>query len=195
MSLTGMKIKAAPSFFLLCSVLLWLDRDGIILIFLLSAALHECGHLLALVLLGVPVYGIELRASGAVLHTGNTSPAKEAVCAAAGPFVNFILLSILFRRQPTAALVNLLLLVYNLLPLYPLDGGRLLRLLLCSLFGAQAGERASDILTVLLTLAAALGGIVLTCIFHLGLYPCLLAGLFLCKQGISACKSCRVGLK
>ena len=190
-----MKIKIAPSFFLLLCVLLWLDRDGVVMIFLLSAALHECGHLLALFLLGVPVYGMELRASGAILHTGKTSPTKEAVCAAAGPFVNLLLLGILFRMQPTAALVNLLLFVYNLLPLYPLDGGRLLRLLLCSLFGAQAGERASDIITMLLTLSAALGGIVLTCIFHLGLYPCLIGGLFLCKQGIPACKIRRLGLK
>lgn len=157
-------------------------------LFLCSAALHEAGHLAALYLLRVPVLGMELRGTGAVLHTGQMHPVKEAVCTAAGPLANALLLFAFFRRFPPLALVNLVLLVYNLLPIYPLDGGRLLRIAFCKLFGASAGEKASDALTAAVVLAAVAAAIVSTCFFHVGIYPCLLASVFLCRCANSPCK-------
>lgn len=189
------KLTVFPSFILFACALIWLDGSCAVPAFFLSAALHEGGHLLALRLLDVPIFGMELHASGAVIRTGQTTPGKEAISAAAGPLVNLLLLLICFRMFPTAALINLLLLAYNLLPVYPLDGGRLLRLLLCAVFGIQAGEQISDFLSAILTVSAVIGGIVLTCVFHAGLYPCLLAALFLCRRTIPACKMCLDELK
>lgn len=178
---TEKKLTVYPSFVLFVCVLLWLDRGHTAALFLISAGLHECGHLLALHLMGVPVCRMELRASGAVLHTGRSSYGKEAFCTAAGPLVNLLLLAVCFRRCPTAALVNLILLAYNLLPIYPLDGGRLLRTVLCVLFGAENGERLSGLISAMLTGIIVICGLLLTCVFHAGLYPCLIAALFLCK--------------
>lgn len=189
------KLTVYPSFVLLICVLIWLDNGLTVLVFLVSAALHEGGHLLAIRLLRVPFYGMELRATGAVIHTGLQSPGKEAICTAAGPLTNAVLLLALFHRLPEVAFVNLLLLVYNLLPVYPLDGGRLLRLALCVLFGAEAGERTSEICSSALIVAAVICGVVMTCVLHLGLYPCLLAALFLCKLTITPCKMRRLRLK
>lgn len=192
---TEPRLTVYPSFVLFVCILLWLEQGHFALIFLCSAALHECAHLLALRLTGVAVYGMELRASGAVLHTGSASYGKEAVCTAAGPFANLLLLAVCFHRFPAAAPVNLLLLCYNLLPIYPLDGGRLLRILLCVLFGAQRGERLSERITVILTGLIAVCGIAATCVLHMGLYPCLIAAFFLCRIANTPCKMRKIRLK
>lgn len=177
-----------PSFVILLALLIWLDKGTITAIFLVSVLLHEAGHLLALRLLQVKVYSMELRASGAILHTQPASAGKEALVTAAGPTVNLLLLAVSFHRLPSAALVNLLLLGYNLIPIYPLDGGRLLRLLLCRVVGQPAGERWSEAVSTGLTVLASAAAIVLTCLFHAGLYPCLFAVLFLVRQANSPCK-------
>lgn len=188
------RLTVYPSFVLLLCLLIWLDKDGWVPLFFCSAALHECGHLLALRLCNVPVYGMELRAAGAVIRTGATTAGREALCTAAGPLVNLVLSALLFQLAPKGSLINLLLLCFNLLPVYPLDGGRLLRLLLCRLFGQQ-GERISQIIAVLFALTAAVIAVVQTCVCHRGLYPCLAAAAVLCRLPNTPCKIRRMRLK
>lgn len=164
-------------------------------LFLCSAALHEAGHLAALRLLRVPIRCLELRGTGAVLHTGQMRSGKEALCTAAGPLMNGLLLLTFSRIYPPLALVNLILLAYNLLPLYPLDGGRLLRLCLCAVFGTSAGERGTKMFTTVLVFGLAGFSAALSCVFHVGLWPCLLAAVFLCKCANTPCKIGRRRLK
>lgn len=191
---TAPKLTVCPSFVLLFCVLFRLDRDGWVPLFLCSAALHECGHLAALRLCRVPVFGIELRAGGAVIHTGVTGAGREAVCTAAGPLVNLVLAVAFFHAAPRSALVNLLLLCFNLLPVYPLDGGRLLRLLLCRLF-PKYGEQITQAVAYLFVLSAAVLAVVQTCVLHRGLYPCLIAALLICRLPNTPCKIAPVRLK
>lgn len=189
------RIEVYPSFVLLVCLLIFLDTGTTALLFLSSAALHEGGHLFAMRLLGVTCYGMELRGTGAVIHTGDTSPGKEALCAAAGPAVNLLLLLLTFRLLPAMALVNFLLLLWNLLPLYPLDGGRLLHLLLAALFGLTAADCISNALNDLLAITVTAYGMWQTCVCHAGLYPCLFAALFLLKCANTPCKIGRRRLK
>ena len=95
--------------------------------FALLGLLHELGHLAALALCGVRVERIRLRALGAVIETGPCAHSAEAICALAGPAVNLFAFWALRRIGPGAALISLLLGACNLLPVYPLDGGRALR--------------------------------------------------------------------
>ena len=83
----------------------------------LAAAIHEGGHLLALRLTGSRVRRIELRSGGARIVTDPMEPGKEMLCALAG------------LGQT----------VFNLLPVYPLDGGRMMRNICCKnrRFGVQ----------------------------------------------------------
>lgn len=186
------RIEVYPSFVLLVCLLIFLDTGTTALLFLVSAALHEGGHLFAMRLLGVPCYGMELRGTGAVIHTGDTSPGKEALCAAAGPAVNLLLLLLTFRLLPAMALVNFLLLLWNLLPLYPLDGGRLLHLLFAAVFRQSTADRMTDTVNFLLCIAVSAAAVLQTCVFHAGLYPCLFAALFLLKCANTPCKiGCR----
>ena len=58
---------------------------------LMAAAIHELGHLAALRLLGVRIYGMEVEAWGAVIRTEPLSPREELLCAAAGPCAGLLL--------------------------------------------------------------------------------------------------------
>ena len=104
-----------------------------ILAALIAALWHESCHWLALKFCGCPCYGISIGADGAVLDTAITSPWKEVLCAFAGPLGSLLLLTF-YRWIPRIALCALFQGLYNLIPVYPLDGGRvvcgLLKLLL-----------------------------------------------------------------
>lgn len=95
-----------------------------------AAALHEGGHLLACWLLWIPVRRLQITCCGGVLETGRLlTGGEETAVALAGPGVNLLLAFALLPlgNDPGGAVflgVNLLLGLFNLLPLLPLDGGR-----------------------------------------------------------------------
>ena len=96
---------------------------------MLAAALHEAGHLAALLILKIPVTGLELRAGGAVIRAVLPGGRREALALAAGPGVNLLLAAFFRQAWPLFGLCNLTLGLVNLLPFPQRDGGRLLRAL------------------------------------------------------------------
>lgn len=111
--------------------------------------LHELGHSVVAMRFGVTITSITLYPFGgiAALSEIPREPAKEILIAVAGPFVNFAIAAGLFvgvaflypaERLVLASLTgadlirslfsaNLLLGLFNLIPAYPMDGGRILR--------------------------------------------------------------------
>lgn len=116
------------------------------LLFFASVLLHELGHSLVARAQGIPVRQITLFIFGgaAEITEEPNSPAEEARLALAGPLVSLVLGALfmgvyLLTRQamPPAASVtlylggiNLSLGLFNLIPGFPLDGGRVLRAIL-----------------------------------------------------------------
>lgn len=115
---------------------------------MIFAILHELGHLMAGVLLGSKVrsislmplglsiaFGVDSKDYNKRIQKGNFLNIKRIVIAFAGPMVNFMI-AILFFFFPFQIFMvqithiiyaNLLIGCFNLLPIYPLDGGRILK--------------------------------------------------------------------
>ena len=126
------------------------------LLFFLSILLHELGHAWVAIRNGIPILGIDLWMFGGVAKLGreSTSPGVEFRIAVAGPLVTLAIAGLCFALgsaissssdvlhssqfessvtgSTTAVLgyltsINVLLLAFNLIPAFPLDGGRIAR--------------------------------------------------------------------
>lgn len=104
---------------------------------ILAASVHELSHAAAAVALGCGVREVTLGFRGARMVLGPATRSQEVLCAAAGPVGSLLLLS-LIRRFPEAALAGFVQGCFNLLPIYGLDGGRIL--------GGLVGERVYGII-------------------------------------------------
>jgi Zn-dependent protease len=126
---------------------------------LLSILLHELGHAFAGRLFKAPVSFIELTGLGGVAHFERSLPAsaiKRSLIYLAGPAVNLVLWYALdflaveaaASGNPMVALPlallsysNFALMIFNLLPAYPLDGGHTLDAWLGAILGPRWATR------------------------------------------------------
>ncbi len=91
-----------------------------------SAAVHELFHIAAIRLMKIRINSIYIGIRGARIETQPMTDQQELLCALSGPIGGFMLL-LLFRWMPVIALTGTIQSLYNLLPLYPTDGGRVLQ--------------------------------------------------------------------
>lgn len=161
-------MEVSPGFLLLAAFLNYLDGEGVFLWVLAGCLCHELGHLLVLRLLRIPVSRMRLTAVGAeICIAGELSYLKELLAALAGPGVN-LLLAVCLSRIPGGVLpagINLVLGMFNLVPVGRLDGGRVLGCLLSMAAGPETGEKVLWVISWMCAAGLCVAG---CCLLRLG---------------------------
>ena len=140
-----------------------LDAVAFITLVFACIVLHEFGHILMARYFGIKTRDVTLFPIGGVANIERMpdKPYQELLVALAGPFVNFVIFSIIFITlgreldatqienigDPASSLAvrvasaNLVLMIFNLLPAFPMDGGRVFRALLAMRIGKSKATR------------------------------------------------------
>ena len=174
------RLDLTPGFPAFLAAVWYFDSCGIFWPFLAAMTVHELAHAAVLLLLGGRIESVRLSFAQVELWTGLLSDRTELWSTAAGPGI-YLLCGWLFRRwMPAFAAVSLLLALFNLLPVWPLDGGRLLRTLLRMRWGA-AGVDASQTLGLLFGLGLLAGAVFAARRWDAGVWPAVTAGALLVR--------------
>lgn len=167
----GYETEISVWFCISVCVLLLADREGSFRWCMLAATLHEMGHLFAMYVLSVPKCKIRLTVTGIRLNRASndsTGWKQDFLISIAGPLVNVTVFSFLFgiamfrhewESVRVPAEMQLALGAFNLLPVYPLDGGQAIASLLNGIFSTEKAAWISNGITVLFLLPLLILGI------------------------------------
>ena len=141
------------------------------LILMLFAFLHECGHILVGIILKFKVRKLNILPCGFAVNfkidtknynkkilKGNLLAVKKAIIAISGPIVNliFIIIFTLISKEKifnisreNIVYANILIFIFNMLTIYPLDGGRIIKNILYILFGKVRSLEITNTISVI----------------------------------------------
>ena len=174
-----MSIKIDLKIFLFAILFLITNQIKLYAILMIFALIHELGHLICGILLGLKPSSIKINPFGFQLTfkekienynykvgSGNILCLKRLIIAISGPLTNIIIalafLIIPFNITEKSVLIyaNILLAIFNLIPIYPLDGGRILKEVINIKTGRENSYKIinniSSITVILLTIITAI---------------------------------------
>ncbi len=148
------RIKVEYSLLLIIAFSLFLENKSILYVLLFSS-IHECAHLIALLSfkekpseINFAFYGIGMKYSCRLTFI------KELIVLLAGAAVNILFYLLDIQRE-----INYSLALINLLPVYPLDGGRAAKLIINKLLCFDIADRVFKIISVVFITAFVISSI------------------------------------
>lgn len=180
-----MSIKLDLKILLFLILFCFTSQIEIYLMLMLFAIIHELGHLGVGIILGFKPQEIKITPVGMKIEfkpkceeyshkikKGNILAIKRAIVAIAGPLTNFFIIFIMIivlnlntklllnELSITIIYSNFLIGIFNLIPIYPLDGGRILKETLHIIVGLQKSYiytyQISKIVIILLTIISSI---------------------------------------
>lgn len=171
-----MSIKINLNVFLFVPLFILTNQIELYALVMLFALIHELGHLLCGIILDFEVENFEIMPLGFSVEfkpnvkdynkkimKSNILTVKKLCINLAGPMANFIIIivSYLFKLQDIIIFSNLIILIINMIPIYPLDGGRVLKNVLKLLLGNQKALKCtntiSNVAVIMLTIISSIG--------------------------------------
>lgn len=156
--------------------LFWITNQiEIYLIIMFFCIIHEIGHIITGLILKMKPEKLEIMPCGISIafksnpddlnfkiKNGNLLELKKIIVAISGPIVSLTVAVLytyfepLYITRQDAIYSNILILLFNLLPLYPLDGGRIIRSILHINIGNKKSQIAMNIISniTMITLTA-----------------------------------------
>ena len=128
-SLVKPSLRVSPGAYIWLALMLLILPLQWLFAAIFAAAVHELGHYAAIRLTGGCVSRVQLRRNGAIMEMIPANAAQEAACALAGPICGGMLI-LFYRCFPRIAVCAFVQTAFNLLPVYPLDGGRAINAIL-----------------------------------------------------------------
>ncbi len=177
----GTEIYISFLFSAVIAFMILIDRTGLIIPTLLAVSVHEIGHLIAMWAAECQPKAIRLiPASVQIIRGFSCKRGREIAISLAGPAANLaffaMFLFVFSETESEWALrfcaLNLVLAIYNLLPVNGLDGGAVLCRILERRFEPQKAEGIVRITAFILGLAAMFIGVFLTAMdnFNISIY-------------------------
>ena len=134
-------------------------RKILVMIF---ALIHELAHLICGVILGFKPDTLRIMPLGFSIEfethiedynkkilKSNIISVKKIIIALAGPLINLLIVifGLIFNMDSNIIYSNFLILIFNLIPIYPLDGGRILKNILKIFCGNRNANRYMNVIT------------------------------------------------
>lgn len=175
-----MTINVNLKIFLFAILFYFTKQIEIYALLMFFAFIHEMGHLICGILLGLKPKSLKIMPLGICIEfsviykdynrkikNGNVLAIKKMILALAGPITNVLIIALcVFTKDYTNAIykniiyANLLIAIFNLIPIYPLDGGRFLKGLIHIIKGRKKSLEyinfISNACVILLTMMASI---------------------------------------
>ena len=155
-----MRFKIDLKIFLFLIIFYFTKQIHIYALIMIFAFIHELGHLLAGILCGMRPEKLEIKPYGVSVSfklfpkdynikigKSNKLEMKKILVALAGPVTNLLIiivspnLPLEFFKKLMIIYSNILITIFNLIPIYPLDGGRITKSILNITFGKRKAEK------------------------------------------------------
>jgi len=180
-----LRIRIDLKIFVFLLIFYFTNQIKIYLIIMFFCFLHEIGHIIAGQSLKMKIEKIEIMPFGlssTFYSSINGDKIKEIFIVLAGPIMSLALailfsnINLIYITTQEAVYSNILILLFNIIPIYPLDGGRIIKGILHIIVGESKAEiitnKISNIVIILLTIISSIAvfyykniAIFLSCIF------------------------------
>ena len=157
-----MKIKLNLYIFLFLVLFLITNQIEVYALVMIFALIHEIAHLICGIILGFKPDTLRIMPLGFSIEfdtniedynqkilKSNIIAVKKIIIALAGPLINLliVILGVILNINSNIIYANFLLFIFNLIPIYPLDGGRIVKNVLKIFYGNRKANQYINVIT------------------------------------------------